>query len=120
MRRPIFQTLLLFLLALIPTALADAPTTAVSTLFMTKTVYRVVTETKTGTPPASIANSTVPVSYGTIVPASSANYTATGTGGSIVVGPSKTAQATFTGAAAHMNANAYIAALVAGVGYLAL
>ncbi|OCL03705.1 hypothetical protein AOQ84DRAFT_141038 [Glonium stellatum] len=120
MRNPTLHSLLFFLLALLPVALAQD--TSVSTFYMTRTVYRVITETQTGTPPSSVANttSTLPISYGTILPvASTANYTMSGTGaGPTVVGPTSTPA--FTGAASHMNVNGIVAGIAVGVGYVFL
>jgi len=120
MRYPALQSLLFFLLALLPVAFAQD--TSVSTCFLTRTVYRVITETQTGTPPSSVVNttSTVPISYGVILPVTStANYTVSGTGaGPTVVGPVPTA--TFTGAASHMNVNGIVAGIAVGLGYVFL
>lgn len=119
MRYPALQSLLFFFLAL-PVAFAQY--TSVSTYFTTRTVYRVITETQTGTPPPSVVNttSTVPVSYSPILPViSAANYTVSGTGVSpTVVGPTSTA--TFTGAASHVNVNGVVAGIAVGLGYALL
>jgi len=127
-----FSSVLLFLVALLPFAIAgDYDATTVSTYFSTKTVYLVHTETKTGTPPSSTPSSVYyPTSYGTSIPtfSSAVNYTVSSTGGyyptgtgsqPTVVGPT-TAVPTFTGAASHLNANALVAAIAAGVGYFVL
>ena len=120
MRYPALQSFLFFLLALLPVAFAQD--TSVSTCIITRTVYRVITETQTGTPPSSIVNttSTVPVSYSPILPlTSAANYTIGGTGaGPTVVSP--TSKATFTGAASHMNVNGIVAGIAVGLGYVLL
>ena len=119
MRYPALQSLLFFLLALLPVAFAQD--TSVSTCFITRTVYRVITETQTGTPPSSIMNttSTVPVSYGSILPVTStANHTVSTSAGPTVVGPTSTA--TFTGAASHMNVNGIVAGMAVGLGYVLL
>jgi hypothetical protein len=119
MRYPASQSLLFFFLAL-PVAFAQY--TSVSTYFTTRTVYRVITETQTGTPPSSAANttSTVSVSYGPILPVTSAaNYTVSSTGvGPTVTGPTSTA--TFTGAASHVNVNGVVAGIAVGLGYVLL
>jgi len=120
MRYPALQSLLFFLLALLPVAFAQD--TSISTCFVTRTVYRVITETQTGMPPSSVVNttSTVLVSYGPILPVTStANYTMSGTGvGPTVVSPTPTA--TFTGAASHMNVNGIVAGIAVGLGYILL
>jgi len=129
-----FTSVVLTLAAVVPFAAAgDYLTTSVSTFYSTKTVYLVHTEVKTGTPPASTSCNTTstytPTSYGTVPSFSSAlNYTVSSTGayyptgtGALPTGPSTTgAVPTFTGAASHLNANALVAAIAAGVGYLAL
>jgi hypothetical protein len=119
MRYPALQSLLFFLLAL---PVAFAQDTSVSTYFTTRTVYRVITETQTGTPPSSVVNttSTISVSYSPILPiTSTANYTMSGTGVSpTVVGPTSTA--TFTGAASHVNVNGVVAGIAVGLGYALL
>jgi hypothetical protein len=120
MRYPALQSLLFFLLALLPVAFAQD--TSVSTCFVTRTVYRVITETQTGTPPSSIVNttSTVLVSYSAILPiTSTAHYNVSSTGaGPTVVAP--TSSAIFTGAASHMNMNGIVAGIAVGLGYVLL
>jgi len=120
MRYPALQSFLFFLLALLPVAFAQD--TSVSTCIITRTVYRVIIETQTGTPPSSIVNttSTVPVSYSPILSlTSAANYTMSSTGASPTVAGS-TSTATFTGAASHMNVNGIVAGIAAGLGYVLL
>jgi len=133
MKSQVFNSILMFLIALLPFAFAgDYESASVSTYFSTKTVYLVHTETKTGTPPASSStsyNSTsteYPPSYGTTIPtfSSSANATLSSTGyyptGTGVPTSTTTAPPTFTGAASQLNVNALVAAIAVGVGYLAL
>ncbi|KAF2802811.1 uncharacterized protein BDZ99DRAFT_200097 [Mytilinidion resinicola] len=139
-------SVLVALAAFAPFAIAgDYEGTTVSTFYSTKTVYLVHTETKTGTPPAYTSSSTsssssssstptpvyYPTSYGTSVPSFSSvsNYTVSSTGAYYPTGsgtgslpnPTTTgAIPTFTGAASHLSSNALVAAIAAGVGYLAL
>jgi len=92
-------------------AVAQDPTTSVSTVTSTRTVYRVTTETQTGTPPASVQNST-----STIHP-SGAKLSATGSGAQVT----STGTSSFTGAAARIgNMDAAAAAVVAVAGLLML
>jgi hypothetical protein len=114
-----FQTIVALLFAFVAFALAQSPEPSYdATVYVTSTVYRVNTVTLSGTPTGSIANSTstVSASIATIIPSYGANgTTAVPTG----VAPSSTPPA-FTGAASHLNVNALVAAVAAGVGYLAL
>jgi hypothetical protein len=113
-----FQTIVALLFAFVAFALAQEPSYD-ATVYVTSTVYRVNTVTLSGTPTASIANSTstIAASVASIIPSYGGGNgtTAVPTG----VLPSTSVPA-FTGAASHLNVNALAAALVAGVGYLAL
>jgi hypothetical protein len=120
-----FQQLVFFLFALVACAFAQSSDTEIyeSTVYITSTVYRVNTVTLSGSPSASAANQTSTIkathmpAYPTVVTSLKGNGTSivlpTGSG----VKPSPTQ---FTGAAVALNANAYVAALAAGVGYLVL
>ena len=115
-----FQTIVALLFAFVAFALAQSPEPSYdATVYVTSTVYRVNTVTLSGTPTGSIANSTstISASVATINPSYGGGNgtTAVPTG----VSPSPSAPA-FTGAASHLNVNALVAALAAGVGYLAL
>lgn len=117
-----FQTVVALLFAFMAFALAQVSEPAYdATVYVTSTVYRVNTVTLSGTPTGSIANSTSTISAAasaaTIIPSYGGGNgtTAVPTG----VAPSSSAPA-FTGAASHLNVNALVAALAAGVGYLAL
>ncbi|KAF2194054.1 hypothetical protein K469DRAFT_549042 [Zopfia rhizophila CBS 207.26] len=109
-----FQQLILFLLALLPFALAQESYDA--TVYITSTVYKVNTVTMSGTPTGAAANSTstISASAGTLLP-----NVPSGNGTAPTVTAATSAPA-FTGAASHLNVNAFIAALAAGVGYMAL
>ncbi|KAF2790080.1 hypothetical protein K505DRAFT_365043 [Melanomma pulvis-pyrius CBS 109.77] len=113
-----FQQVVVLLFALFAFALAQEPSYD-ATVYVTSTVYRVNTVTLSGTPTGSVANSTSTISAS--VASFAPSYSA-GNGTTLAptgVAPSSTAPA-FTGAASHLNVNAFVAALVAGVGYLAL
>ncbi|KAF1911936.1 hypothetical protein BDU57DRAFT_459963 [Ampelomyces quisqualis] len=111
-----FQQVLVFLFALVAFALAQESDVYDSTVYITSTVYRVNTVTMSGSPTGSAANmtSTIPASLAPTYPAN----------GTYAVQPSGTGamptSPPFTGAASALSINAYVAALVAGVGYLAL
>ena len=121
-----FQQVIAILFALVAFAFAQAQSSDTevydATVYLTSTIYRVNTVTMSGTPSASVANrtSTISATHAPTYPAgisSKVNGTSvvqpTGTG-------AKPSQPLFTGAASALNVNAYVAALVAGVGYLAL
>jgi|TARA_R110002003_G_scaffold180_1_gene14346 hypothetical protein len=114
-----FQQLVFFLFALLACAFAQESEAYDATVYITSTVYRVNTVTKSGSAPSSIANltSTISASHATYAPVSSlkANGTVYPTGtGAMPSSPQ------FTGAASALAINAYVAALAAGVGYLVL
>jgi hypothetical protein len=117
-----FQQVLVFLFALVAFAFAQDNEAYDSTVYITSTVYRVNTVTMSGSPTGSVANmtSTIPASHAPTYPAI-ASFKPNGTS---AVQPSgtgaKPTTSPFTGAASALNVNAYVAALVAGVGYLAL
>ncbi|KAH8711949.1 hypothetical protein GQ44DRAFT_626370 [Phaeosphaeriaceae sp. PMI808] len=113
-----FQQTILFLFALFVCAFAQDNEAYDSTVYITSTVYRVNTVTLSSSPSGSVANqtSTIHASHPTaaVVTSMKPNGTlATPTG-------AKPSQAQFTGAAAALNVNAYIVALVAGATYLIL
>lgn len=116
-----FQTIVALLFAFVAFALAQSPEPSYdATVYVTSTVYRVNTVTLSGTPTGSVANSTstISASVATIIPSYG------GGNGTIAVPTGVTASSSsapaFTGAASHLNVNALVAALAAGVGYLAL
>lgn len=115
-----FQQVVVVLFALFAFALAQSPEPSYdATVYVTSTVYRVNTVTLSGTPTGSVANSTSTISAS--VASFAPSYSA-GNGTTLAptgVAPSSSAPA-FTGAASHLNVNAFIAAVAAGVGYLAL
>lgn len=117
-----FQQITALLFAFLALALAQAAEPSYDgTVYVTSTIYRVDTVTLSGTPTGSVANSTstISASVATFVPSYSAgNGTAAASTG---VAPTSSAPASeFTGAASRLNANAFIAAVAAGVGYIAL
>ncbi|CAO2658367.1 Nn.00g060900.m01.CDS01 [Neocucurbitaria sp. VM-36] len=119
-----FQQVVVFLFALFACAFAQSSEAYDATVYVTSTVYRVNTVTLSGSPSGSVANQTstisapahptYPVGNGTTAIAPTGTL-ATGTGTAI-----QPSQAQFTGAASSLNANAFLAALVASVGYLVL
>ncbi|OAK96551.1 hypothetical protein IQ06DRAFT_308525 [Phaeosphaeriaceae sp. SRC1lsM3a] len=115
-----FQQVVVFLFALLVCAFAQSQDTEVydATVYITSTVYRVNTITMSGSPTGSVANvtSTIPASHLPTYPAGSLKPNGT-TAAPSSVKPSSPA---FTGAASALNVNAYVVALVAGVGYLVL
>lgn len=110
-----FSQIVVFLFALIVCVFA-AEENYDTTVYVTSTVYRVNTVTVSGSHTGDAHNqtSTISAAYSTY-PAGNATTKAP-TGASSTAPPA----ATFTGAASSLNANAIVAALVAGVGYLAL
>lgn len=122
-----FQQIVVALFALLVCVFAQS---AVSdnydaTVYVTSTVYRVNTVTLASSPTGSVANqtSTIAASH-----PSAAYPTYAAGNGTSVVAPSGYPSGTqaqpsspqFTGAASVMNVNVFVAALAAGVGYLAL
>lgn len=129
MRRINLSALAIFLFALPFMVLAQEYETSLSTFTTTRTVYRVTTETATGTPPATVYNTsstTTAILYNTIVPtyipSGSGSYNnATGTGYVSATLSGTASVPSFTGAASNMfNKDAALAAVVAGLGLLAL
>ena len=114
-----FQQVVVFLFALLVCVLAQDTEVYDATVYITSTVYRVNTVTLSSSPSGSVANqtSTIHASHPTsavVLSSLKPNGTlATPTG-------AKPSQAQFTGAASALNVNAYVAALVAGAGYLIL
>lgn len=120
-----FQTVLALLMALVGLAVAqygqppagEPQTTSVLTKTVTRTVHYVVTETATGTPPAS----TVYPSSGTSIPYPSGNGTTiypTGTAAPTAGPPSS--EPTFDAAPGLSVPHGLVAAVLAGMGLLAL
>lgn len=118
-----FQQVVVFLFALLACAFAQQSDTEIydATVYITSTVYRVNTVTMSGSHSASVANQTSTI-YATH-PTGGAYSTSRGNGTSLGR-PSGTGALTsptpFTGAASSLSINAYVAAFVAGVGYLVL
>lgn len=111
-----FQQIIVALFALLVCAFAQDNDEYDATVYVTSTVYRVNTITMSGaSPTASVANMTSTIS---------AKVPAYPTNGTSIVQPSGTgvqpSQSQFTGAASALTAQAYVAALVAGLGYLVL
>jgi hypothetical protein len=129
---PSFQQLFLFLFALFASALAQGysqeSVSYDATVYVTSTVYRVNTVTLSGSPTGSVANSTSTISAS--IPTLAPSYPSSNGTASSIVYPSGTlapsaskpvpSSPAFTGAASALNVNAFVAALAAGVGYLAL
>ncbi|EAT79461.1 hypothetical protein HBI56_052410 [Parastagonospora nodorum] len=112
-----FQQIIVALFALLVCAFAQDNEQYDATVYVTSTVYRINTITMSGaSPTASVANMTSTIS--------AAQAPAYPTNGTSIVQPSGTgvqpSQSQFTGAASALTAQAYVAALVAGVGYLVL
>ena len=117
-----FSQVIVLLFALFAFALAqDSVSSYDATVYVTSTVYRVNTVTMSGTPTGSAANSTVTIpatvaSVASYYPAGKGTTAApTGSGSPTTAAPSQ-----FTGAASNLKVNAFVAAIAAGVGYLAL
>ncbi|KAF2124092.1 hypothetical protein P153DRAFT_361702 [Dothidotthia symphoricarpi CBS 119687] len=127
-----FQQIIVALFALLVCASAQSAGSYETTVYMTSTIYHLNVVTASGaSPTGSVANQTSTI-HATSVATSVAPYAvpsysppaySAGHNGT-VVSPSGTlsnpSPAQFTGAASALNANALVAALVAGVGYLAL
>ncbi|KAJ4313757.1 hypothetical protein N0V94_006773 [Neodidymelliopsis sp. IMI 364377] len=119
-----FQNVIVFLFALVACVFAaNEPESYDATVYITSTVYRVNTVTMSGSPSSYsgvVANQTSTISAPSYV-APTASY---GTNGTVVVKPTGSASGPatpeFTGAASSLNANAFVVALAAGVGYLVL
>ena len=116
-----FQTIFVFLFALVASVFAaDQYDT---TVYLTSTVYRVNTVTMSGAAPSSVASNQTSTISAYAAPSVTGSY---GTGNGTAIKPTGTGSATkpstpeFTGAASSLNANAFVVALAAGVGYLVL
>jgi hypothetical protein len=114
-----FQQIVSVLFAFFVCAFAQTSESYDATVYITSTVLLVNTVTMSGSPTGAVANQTSTIA--TYVP----TYpTGTGHANSTVVVPTGTAvkpsQSEFTGAASALNANAFVAAVAAGVGYLVL
>jgi hypothetical protein len=119
-----FQQVVVFLFAIFTCALAQDSLSYDATVYVTSTVYRVNTVTMSGYATASVANSTSTIYSSSSASAYQPSYYPSANGTTAVypsgtIAPSHSAPA-FTGAASHMNVPAALAALAAGVGYLAL
>ncbi|KZM21368.1 uncharacterized protein EKO05_0010660 [Ascochyta rabiei] len=131
-----FQNVIVFLFALVACVVATTESYD-TTVYLTSTVYRVNTVTMSGSPSSAVVNQTstiyAPSASATYV-ASTATYvapTATYVAPIVSYGTNSTSikptgsatkptSAEFTGAASSFHANALVAALAAGVGYLVL
>jgi hypothetical protein len=116
-----FQQIVVFLFALLVCAFAQESEYE-STVYITSTVYRVNTVTLASSPTGAVMNqtSTIPAVHPTAAvvpsyPAGNGTATIMPTASQGMPAPSQ-----FTGAASSLNANAFLAALAAGVGYLVL
>jgi hypothetical protein len=118
------QQIVVLFFALCAFALAQESIAYDATVYVTSTVYRVNTVTLSAKPTGAVYNSTSTISAtgasAPVVP----SYYPSSNGTSAVyptgtIAPSASAPA-FTGAASHLNVNAIVAVLAAGVGYLAL
>ncbi|KAL1598113.1 hypothetical protein SLS59_007123 [Nothophoma quercina] len=121
-----FQTIFVFLFALVASVFAaDQYDT---TVYLTSTVYRVNTVTMSGAAPSSVASNQTSTISAYAAPSVTGSYGtgSYGTGNGTAIKPTGTGSATkpstpeFTGAASSLNANAFVVALAAGVGYLVL
>jgi hypothetical protein len=113
-----FQQVVLALFALLVCAFAQESEVYDATVYITSTVYRVNTVTMSGSASAPVVNMTSTISahvptYPTLSPNGTSIVHPSGTG-------AKPSQSQFTGAASALTAQAYVAALAAGVGYLVL
>ncbi|KAF2025587.1 hypothetical protein EK21DRAFT_103841 [Setomelanomma holmii] len=121
-----FQQVVFFLCALLACAFAQEFEAYDATVYITSTVYRVNTVTKSGSAPSSAANltSTIPAVHPTsyvVVSSLKPNGTVYSTGTVKPTGSgAKPSAPQFTGAASALAINAYVAAFAAGVGYLLL
>jgi hypothetical protein len=122
-----FQQIISFFFALFICALAQETESYDATVYITSTVLLVNTVTMSGTPTGVVANqtSTIPATMSTLSTLSPSLYpTATGASNVTAIAPTgtmaKPSQAEFTGAASALNANALVAVMAAGVGYLVL
>ncbi|KAF2713967.1 hypothetical protein K504DRAFT_450585 [Pleomassaria siparia CBS 279.74] len=111
-----FQIIAAFLFAFLAFAVAEE--TYDATVYVTSTIYRVNTITLSGASTGTIANqtSTIAASVPSLAPSFSGNGT---TAAPTNATPSATSPA-FTAGAPRLNVNALVAAIAAGVGYLAL
>ncbi|KAH7397251.1 hypothetical protein BKA66DRAFT_408611 [Pyrenochaeta sp. MPI-SDFR-AT-0127] len=111
-----FQQIVVFLFALLVCAFAQESEVYDATVYVTSTVYRVNTVTLSGSHTGSVANQTSTIS--------AAHPTYHAGNGTAVIAPTgsqaQPSQPQFTGAASSLNANAFVVALAAGVGYLVL
>jgi len=114
-----FQQIIAILFAFLVCAFAtDAPASGgeYSTLYITSTVYRVNTITVSGTAMATMLNSTAtPYATGAYPTHGASNSSAASTGPAV-----RPSSPPFTGAASATHANALLAAMAAGLGYLVL
>lgn len=120
-----FQQIVAVLFAFLMCAVAESASASSSvaydaTVYITSTVYRVNTVTMSGSPSGSVANqtSTIPAVYPT--GASPSYHAGNGTSVAPTATSASPSPSQFTGAASALNANAYLAAFAAGVGYLVL
>ncbi|KAF1969298.1 hypothetical protein BU23DRAFT_241969 [Bimuria novae-zelandiae CBS 107.79] len=127
-----FQTIVLFLVALVAFALAQDASTYDATVYVTSTIYKVNTVTMASSPAYEVANSTTTIapsseatssasaSYAVPAPANSTAPYPTGSGASSGA-PAAPTTTEFSGAASGLSANgALIAIFAVGLGFLAL
>lgn len=117
-----FQTIFVFLFALVASVFAAESESYDTTVYVTSTLFRVNTVTMSGPAPSSpVANQTSTISAsGYAAPSVTGSY---GTNGTVIKptgSATKPSTPEFTGAASSLNANAFVVALAAGVGYLVL
>lgn len=108
-----FQSVVFFLFALLACAFAQDTEVYDATVYITSTVFRVNTIYQSGTPTGPVYNSTSTISA--VIPTGHANATVAPSASQV-----KPTPPAFTGAASALNANAFLAAFAAGVGYLVL
>ncbi|KAF2732558.1 hypothetical protein EJ04DRAFT_525255 [Polyplosphaeria fusca] len=122
-----FQQVIVLLFALFTFALAEESAYD-ATVYITSTVYRVNTVTLSGYGTSSLANSTTTISASAVnvqpssyFPIPSSNGTTAAVYPTGTIAPSSTSPPpAFTGAASHLNVNAFVGALAAGMAFLAL
>jgi hypothetical protein len=117
-----FQTVIVFLFALVASVFAAETESYDATVYITSTVYRVNTVTMSGSSSGYAANQTSTISAPSYAAPSVTGSYATGNATVIKPTGSATMPSTpeFTGAASSLNANALVVALVAGASYLVL
>ena len=116
-----FQAVIVFLFALVASVFAVDTESYDATVYITSTVYHVNTVTMSGSAPSAIANSISTISApGYAAPSVTGSYGTNGTAIKPTGSVTMPLTPEFTGAASSLNANAFVVALAAGVGYLVL